>query len=315
MILARFLLFMNLELRHLQLVQAVVEEGGVTSAGSRLALSQSAVSHQLSEIERRLQAALFHRTGKRLLLTPAGERVLRAARLVLPEIERAELDLSQNVTQALGTIRLAAECSTCYQWLPGVLRKFRGRYPLIEFQIVTRGIENIAHSLLSKQLDVAILTQGKRNRHLQYTELFAEEIMIVTAAGHRLAGKQFLRPKDFSGEILFAASSVALGVLMQRLLRPAGIRLGDIKEMPVIEAMLELIRTGFGIALLGRRSVQAYLSHAEFSVIPVTARGLFHQWHAAIRPSKEQHIKSFVETLSVELRAGSGNGAFRGLRM
>ena len=299
---------MNLELRHLRLVQAVVEEGGVTSAGSRLGLSQSALSHQLSDIEQRLQAALFHRTGKRLLLTPAGERVLRAARLVLPELERAELDLSQNLTQSLGTIRLAAECSTCYQWLPGVLRKFKRRYPLIEFQIVTRGVENIVHSLLGKQLDVAILTQGNRTRHFQYTELFAEELMIVTAAGHRLAEKQFLRPKDFSGEMLFAASSLGPDVLMQRLLRPAGIRLGDLKEMPAIEALLELVRTGFGIALLGRRSMQPYLTQAEFRVIPVTARGLFRQWNAAIRPSKELHIKAFVETLAVELRAGSGNG-------
>jgi LysR family transcriptional regulator, regulator for metE and metH len=302
MILPLFCFFlMNLELRHLQLVQAVVEEGGVTSAGSRLGLSQSAVSHQLSDIERRLQAALFHRTGKRLLLTPAGERVLRAARLVLPELERAELDLSQNVTHALGTIRLAAECSTCYQWLPGVLRKFRGRHPLIEFQIVTRGVENIAHSLLSQQLDVAILTQGNRNRHFQHTDLFAEELMIVTAAGHRLADKQFLRPKDFSGELLFAASLAAPDVLMQRLLRPSGIRLGDIKEMPVVEAVLELVRAGFGIALLGRRSIQPYLSHAEFRVIPITARGVFRQWYAAIRPSKEAHVKSFVEALRVEL--------------
>jgi len=305
---AAVLLSMNLQLRHLQLVQAVVEEGGVTSAGSRLGLSQSALSHQLSDIERRLQAALFHRTGKRLLLTPAGERVLRAARLVLPELERAELDLARNVTQALGTIRLAAECSTCYQWLPGVLRKFRGRYPLIELQILTRGVENIAHSLLSKQLDVAILTQGSRNRHFQFTDLFAEELMIVTATGHRLADKQFLRSKDFHGEILFAASSAAPEVLMQRLLRPAGIWLADIKEMPVIEAVLELVRAGFGIGLLGRRSLQPYLSHAEFRVMPITARGLFRQWYAAIRPSKETHIKSFVETLAVELRAGAGNG-------
>ncbi len=53
--------------------------------------------------------------------------------------------------------------------------------------------------------------------------------------------------------------------------------------------------------LLGHRSIPPYLSHAEFRVVPVTARGLFSQWNAAIRPTKKQHIKSFVETLSVDV--------------
>src|SRR5690242_17289341 len=101
---------MNLGLRHLSLVQAVVEEGGVTRAGTRLGLSQSALSHQLREIEDRLGKSLFHRAGKRLVLTAAGERVLKVARSVLPEIERAEHDLLQKVPEASGVIRLGAEC-------------------------------------------------------------------------------------------------------------------------------------------------------------------------------------------------------------
>ena len=292
---------MNLELRHLQLVQAVVEEGGVTRAGSRLGLSQSALSHQLSDVERRLQVSLFHRTGKRLVLTPAGERVLRAARFVLAEIERTELELSRNVTEALGTIRLGAESFTCYQWLPAVLEKYRGRYPLVEFQLVTRPVENVAHALMNKQIDVAILTQEGRNRHFQVSDLFTEELMIVTAAGHKLADKQYLRPKDLSDEILFATSSLEPKVLLHRFLRPAGIRVGDIKEIPILEAVLELVKAGFGIAILGRRSIQPYLSHAELRVIPATGRGIFRNWYAAIRPGKEPQIRSFVQALGVEL--------------
>jgi LysR family transcriptional regulator for metE and metH len=291
----------NLELRHLHLVQAIVEEGGVTRAGSRLGLSQSALSHQLSDIEQRLQRPLFHRTGKRLVLTPAGERVLRAARSVLPELERTELDLSQNITDTLGTIRLAAECPACYQWLPGFLQRFRGRYPLIELQLVTRGAEDGAQALLSKRVDVAIVLQEIRNRGLELSELFTEELMIVTAAGHRLGEKRYLRAKDLSGEMLFAPSSHAPQALSQRLLQPAGIRLADIKIVPVMEGVLELVKNGFGIAVMGGRAIQSVLSNAEFRVVRLGARGLFRQWYAANRSSRELHVKSFVETLRAEL--------------
>src|SRR5256885_14990025 len=70
---------MDLEARPLQLVAAVADVGSLTRAGDRLHLTQSALSHQLRDIESRLGAALFLRVGKRLVLTPAGERLLLAA--------------------------------------------------------------------------------------------------------------------------------------------------------------------------------------------------------------------------------------------
>ena len=81
---------MDLEVRHLQLVAAVADVGSLTRAGDRLHLTQSALSHQLRDIESRLGAALFLRVGKRLVLTPAGERLLESARDVLDRLRQAE---------------------------------------------------------------------------------------------------------------------------------------------------------------------------------------------------------------------------------
>jgi LysR family transcriptional regulator for metE and metH len=77
---------MELEIRHLKLVRAVTAAGSLTGAGSVLNLTQSALSHQLRDIESRLGAALFLRVGKRMMLTPAGERLLRSADEVLDAI-------------------------------------------------------------------------------------------------------------------------------------------------------------------------------------------------------------------------------------
>src|ERR1700733_13761269 len=99
-------LIMTLELRHLDLVRAAVEEGGLTRAGQRLGLSQSALSHQLRAVEEQFGVTLFHRIGRRLVLAPAGERLLQTARLVIPEMERTEMELQQNSNQLQGTIRL-----------------------------------------------------------------------------------------------------------------------------------------------------------------------------------------------------------------
>ena len=65
---------MDLEIRHLRLVVAIAETGSVTRAGERLYLTQSALSHQLKDIESRLNTPLFHRVGKRMVPTAAGEQ-------------------------------------------------------------------------------------------------------------------------------------------------------------------------------------------------------------------------------------------------
>src|ERR1700746_3969781 len=82
---------MDLELRHLRLMRASLVDGSLTRAGVRLHLSQSALSHQLADLEARLGVRLFHRTGKRLTHTDAGEQLLAMCGDLLDRIEQAEL--------------------------------------------------------------------------------------------------------------------------------------------------------------------------------------------------------------------------------
>src|SRR5919108_6468138 len=80
----------KLEIRHLKLLAAVAEEGSVTDAGKRLYLTQSALSHQLRDAEEKLGTALFLRLGKKMVLTPAGEKLLACAQNVLEELAQTE---------------------------------------------------------------------------------------------------------------------------------------------------------------------------------------------------------------------------------
>src|SRR6266478_8744066 len=111
---------MHLEIRHLKLVAAVAETGSITRAGNRLHLTQSALSHQLRDAEEQLGVPLFERRNARMFLTPAGERLLQAARTVLDELARAEKEIQKcnGDGAAKGVLRLSTECYTVYHWLP-----------------------------------------------------------------------------------------------------------------------------------------------------------------------------------------------------
>ena len=112
---------MDLEVRHLRLVAAVAAVGSLTRAGDQLHLTQSALSHQLRDIESRLGAALFLRVGRRLVLTPAGQRLLASATDVLERLEQTEHDIREMGRDRAARLRITTECYTCYHWLPPLL--------------------------------------------------------------------------------------------------------------------------------------------------------------------------------------------------
>ena len=145
-----------LELRHLRLVRAIAEEGGVTRAGRRLHLTQSALSHQLRDAEERLGARLFDRVASDDPRPPpasascaprAASRRARAHRAGDPA-RRARPG---------GVLRLTTQCNTVYHWLPSRLRLFHRTHPDVDLQVVAGATDDPFPSLLEGTIDLAIV--------------------------------------------------------------------------------------------------------------------------------------------------------------
>ena len=109
---------MNIEVRHLRIVDAIAREGTVTRAAERLFVTQPAVSRALKELETRVGTPLFRRESRRMQLTLEGERLRATAKMVLEEIDRVEHDLDLFKNGVRGIVRLTTQCYTCYHWLP-----------------------------------------------------------------------------------------------------------------------------------------------------------------------------------------------------
>ena len=107
----------DLEIRHLRLVAEIADAGSMTRAAERLFLTQSALSHQLRDIEARVETPFFVRVGRKMVLTAAGRRVLETARRVIGDIQRAEDDIRRLAGHSDGSIRVCTQCNTGYHWL------------------------------------------------------------------------------------------------------------------------------------------------------------------------------------------------------
>jgi LysR family transcriptional regulator for metE and metH len=290
-----------LELRHLHLVKAIAEEGGVTRAGLRLHLSQSALSHQLRDAEERLRARLFDRIGKRMVLTPAGERLLRSARVVLEELEGTEREIRQRATRPCGVLRLTTQCTTVYHWLPSRLRLFQGTYPDVDLQVVAGATDDPVPSLLEGRIDLAIVHRWARDPRLSTRPLFRDEVVVVMSPGHPLSKKPFVAAADFVPEhlILYSPPREA-NLVFREVLFPAGVSPARVTYVQLTEAIVELVKAGLGISVLARWSVAPQVERGELVARSLTGAGRYRDWCAAYRrkPAPPPHLLGFVEVLA-----------------
>src|SRR5690242_12090297 len=196
---------MELELRHLKLICAIADNGTVTKAATRLHLSQSALSHQLNDLEAGLGVSLFRRLPRRMVLTPAGEGLLAPARHVLAELRQAQQQISAPAEEK-GVIRISTECYTCYHWLPSKLKEFHAAFPNVDVQIVVEATHQPIRALLRGRLDVAIVADPAPARNLSSRLLFQDELVVIVNPEHLLASRPFVRAEDFIGEHLITYS-------------------------------------------------------------------------------------------------------------
>jgi LysR family transcriptional regulator for metE and metH len=290
---------MDLEIRHLKLVRAVTSAGSLTGAGSVLNLTQSALSHQLRDIESRLGTPLFLRVGKRMMLTPAGERLLRSADEVLANIERTEDAIRQLGGARKGVLRLTTECYTCYHWLPPLLKRYRRAHPLVEVRIDASATAEPLTHLLEGHLDMAIVSDPVRDRRIVARPLFDDELVVIVAPDHPLASRPYVRPEDFADETLLTYCSKEENTVYQRILVPAGV-LPAVQQVQLTEALIELAKAGLGVAVLARWAVDPYLRAGVLRAIPLTRQGYRRTWSAATLKdmTRVPYIKGFVDLVA-----------------
>jgi LysR family transcriptional regulator for metE and metH len=290
---------MDLEVRHLRLVSAVADCGSLTRAGDRLHLTQSALSHQLRDIESRLGAALFLRVGKRLVLTPAGERLLASARDVLARLQQTEHDIREMGRDRAGVLRLTTECYTCYHWLPPLLTKYRRKFPRVEVRIDVDATRQPVETLLAGKVDVALMSTPVRDRRLTATPIFDDELIVIAATTHPFAKKTHVKLADMHGETLLLYPPKEESLVLNQVLLPNGAVPGRIDEVQLTEAIIELVKAGLGISVIARWAVEPIVKSGALVARPLTARGLHRRWSAVMPKdlAKTDFVKEFVELL------------------
>jgi LysR family transcriptional regulator for metE and metH len=288
-----------IELRHLKTLAALRDTGSLVEAAERVYLTQSALSHQIKDLEEKLNCSLFIRKTKPICFTSTGQRLLALADDVLPMMRNAERDIARLAGGETGRLNMSIECHSCFQWLMPTIDSFRENWPEVEMDLASGFNFSPLPVLARGELDLVITSDPQPINGIHYEPLFAYESLLAISKKHPLAKKNHIDPKDLKIETLicYPVDRNRLDVFT-RFLDPEDIEPAEIRTAELTVMMLQLVASGRGVSALPNWALTEYLERDYVAARPLGPKGLWCTLYAAIREDQinSEFMKDFLDT-------------------
>ncbi len=288
----------QIELRHLRTLVALRDTGSLVEAAEKVFLTQSALSHQLKDLESRLGCALFIRKTRPVRFTSAGQRLLRLADDVLPLLHGAEHDLARLAGGESGRIFMAIECHSCFEWLLPAINRYRETWSDVELDIASGFHFAPLPALARGDLDLVITADPIDDDSLAYVPLFSYEAQLALPRDHALADRPWVEPDDLAGETLicYPVDRDRLDVF-KSFLEPAGVEPTRVRHAELTTMMIQLVASGRGVVCLPNWALHEYLRRDYVVVKSLGEEGIWPTLYAAVREDQRQapFIQGFIE--------------------
>ncbi len=273
-----------LEIRHLRTLAALREADSLVEAAERLHLTQSALSHQVKDLEDRLGLPLFVRKTRPVRFTSAGLRLLRLADSVLPQLRQAERDLHRLAGGQAGRLHMAIECHSCFQWLMPTIDQFRNAWPEVEVDFASGFFFAPLPALARGDLDLVVTSDPQEISGVTYVQLFTYEALLAVSNQHVLASRSHVRPDDLQGETLicYPVERERLDIF-KHFLDPAGVEPASLRNAEMTVMMMQLVASGRGVCCLPNWAMAEYLQRGYVTARRLGETGLFGTLYAAVR--------------------------------
>jgi len=288
-----------IELRHLKTLSALRDAGSLVEAADRVHLTQSALSHQIKDLEDRLNCQLFIRKTKPICFTAAGQRVLALADDILPMVKSTERDIARLACGETGRLNISIDCHSCFDWLMPTIDQFRVDWPEVELDLANSFTFDPIPALVRSDLDLVITSDPINRSGIEFIPLFSYEAMLALAKRHPLANRKHILPEDLADQTLitYPVDQDRLDVFT-RFLNPAGITPKGIRQAELTLMMLQLVASGRGVAALPNWALHDYLQRDYVIARPLSDKGVWCTLYAAIREDQKnaEYMVDFLDT-------------------
>lgn len=257
----------------LKVFYTVAKRLNFTKAAEELLISQPAVTKHIQELESGFKLALFDRRGNRVLLSPAGEVLLKHTESIQEIYRQMEFDLNQLNQSFKGVLHVGSSTSITQYILPPLLARFHSIHQEVKVELLSGNTEQIEQALLNKKIEMGVIEGKSKRREIQYTPFLKDEIVLVCSSKNAWAKKEEIKP-DILKKIPLLLREHGSGTLevIADALKQKGIRLSDLTvemQLGSTEAIKSYLQHSDCMAFLSLHAILRELESGTLKIIEI----------------------------------------------
>src|SRR5947207_4649871 len=240
-----------MDLRQLEILQAIAETGSFTACGRKPHVPPSAIGRQIALLEDELGEPLFLRVGRQVRMTPAAEALVKLGQRVFLDVRETVAAISDRTRDLRGALRLSGGMTVCLYIFPTLVKQLRRAHPRLDVRMMVATAGRSVEEIRAGHVDAGLLTLPVEEADLVTLPVLREELLLVTMPGHPLAKRKKIAAQDLAGEpfVLFEAGSGTRRVI-DRFFLSENIEPNVVMDTENVEIIKAMGKEGLGIGIV-----------------------------------------------------------------
>ena len=237
---------------------AIAESGTFTAGALRVHVTQAAISMQIRQLENEIGAKVFVRAPRHVILTEAGEQLLRRARHILREHDAALDEIAELAGAERGRLRIgSASAMVLTDQLPGILKELRKQHPAAEISVTSGTSEVLVDQILAGEVDVAFVSLPVDVRGIKTERLSDDQLVAIASPRHKLAKQRTISAYTLAGErLILGERGGNTRRLIDQFFAQAGVTLRVAMELSRQQAIKRMVEEDMGVGIVPLQSVR-----------------------------------------------------------
>ena len=247
-----------MEIRQLRAFVAIAETGTFTAGALRVHVTQAAISMQIRQLESEIGARVFVRAPRHVILTEAGEQLLRRARHILREHDAALDEIAELAGAERGRLRIgSASAMVLTEQLPAILKDLRKQHPAAEISVTSGTSEVLVDQILAGEVDIAFVSLPVDVRGIKTERLSEDQLVAIASPRHRLAKQKTISAYTLAGErLILGERGGNTRRLIDQFFAQAGVTIRVAMELSRQQAIKRMVEEDMGVGIVPLQSVK-----------------------------------------------------------
>ena len=258
-----------MDLRSIQYLVQVADEGSITRTAGKIGIAQPALSRHIQHLEAELGTQLLTRLPRGVRLTSSGRDFLDYARTIVLDVSRASEHVRGKAKSPHGTVVMGTSPTVAPLLLPGCVTRARQQCPNVTLKVVEGFSPQLLDALLTGRLDIAVMTNPPRTTALALTPLCSEPLVVVSSPGARGTRHAFSLPELGATPFIL---TVGIRTLVEEQLAGVGLRVEA--EVDSVEAIRRILVSGVGMSIMPVSAFHDEIRSGQLVAYPIDGANL-----------------------------------------